>query len=165
MTNTSVAILGWIYGRLEALIDKGGKGGSASMRSAQAMMCPVTGFAEIHARAISQRVMTKDVQDELAKLLVEVDLDEFLEQGSPEKVIPLEQQGIWGLAYSKGRLNVPLVFEYDIQKERKKAGMTQTELAQAVGVSQAAVAKWEKGSVPTDAMMEKIKEAIAGYGG
>lgn len=162
MTNTSVAILGWIYGRLEALIDKGD---ASSMRSAQAMMRPVTGFAEIHARALNNHVMTKSVEKDITRLLAEVDLDEMLEQGDPEQVIPLEQQGIWSLAYSRGRLNTPLSFGYDIQKERKKAGMTQTELAQAVGVSQAAVAKWEKWSAPNDAMMEKIKEAIAGYGG
>ena len=161
MTNTSVAILGWIYGRLEFLIDKGE---SSSMRSTQAMMRPVTSFAEIHSRALQNHVLTRKVQEEIMPLLAEVDLEELLEQGDPEQVIPLEQQGIWSLAYSRGIRNTPLVFGYDIQKERKKAGMTQTELANAVGVSQAAVAKWEKGNTPNDAMMEKIKEAITSHG-
>ena len=48
-----------------------------------------------------------------------------------------------------------------IKKERKKKGLTQTELAEAVGVSQAAIAKYEAGvNEPSFEMVSNIAKVL-----
>lgn len=50
---------------------------------------------------------------------------------------------------------------YTIQQARVRAGLTQAELADRLGTSQAVVSRWERGRrTPTIATLAKIAEAI-----
>jgi phage repressor protein C with HTH and peptisase S24 domain len=48
----------------------------------------------------------------------------------------------------------------DIYKERKKLGLTQTQFAEAIGVSYQSVQNWEKGSKIPEARLKMIKSFI-----
>lgn len=53
------------------------------------------------------------------------------------------------------------MFPERIRERRKKMGMTQDELAEAVGVKRAVISKYENGLIePSFAMLEKIAEAL-----
>lgn len=156
MTDQTVKILGWVYGRLEFLTV-----GYDRVNITFPEQRPVTAYARIHQKAEQSRVITKTVDATIRELFDLIDIEEFESVGDPEKVISLTQQGIWQLAYHKGKSNTPLSLSFDISRARKEKGLTQAELAEMVGVSQAAVAKWETGeSSPKPETMEKIKSVL-----
>lgn len=48
-----------------------------------------------------------------------------------------------------------------IKERREELGMTQTELAQKVGVEQSSVARWERGATsPTAANLMKLSQVL-----
>ena len=156
MTDNTVKILGWIFGRLEFLTV-----GYDRVNIPFPERTPVSAYARMQQRAEQARVVTKSVDAQIRELFELVDVEEFVSVGSPEKVIPLTQQGIWQLAYYKGKSNKPLSLMFNISRARKEKGLTQADLAKMVGVSQAAVAKWESGeSSPKPETLEKIKSAL-----
>lgn len=159
MTNQTVKILGWIYGRLEARLMQKVNVGIVNPEER-----PITSFTMIHKLAIQQRILTDEDRNVLAELLDEIPLDEFESVSSPESVIPLEQQGVWQLAYAKGKTGSPLSPGYQIAKHRESVGMTQKELAKALGVSQPAVAKWEARKTTPSIPVETIRSVIDAFG-
>lgn len=153
MTNQTVKILGWVYGRLEYLLV-----GYHRTNIVNPEERPLTSYVMIRKKSTDAKVITRSEDKAIRELMDKIELSEFEEAGDPEKVVSLEQQGIWELAYNKGKRNAPLDFAFPIAKHREAAGMTQTELANLLGVSQPAVAKWESGKTnPSVEVLEKIK--------
>ena len=160
MTKREAYVFGWVYGRLAAALgtdyDRTGfKFGEASMR-------PLSGFARIHHAAIERNIIDEDLERQIANALVEVDIDNIIGK-SPEPVLPLPFQASWDLGYYKGFSNSALPIDgFSIDDARKKAGLSQNELAEKLGVNQALISRWERGITrPSDAQLEKIKSVLS----
>ena len=79
---------------------------------------------------------------------------------APEQ--PLELQGSWQLGYYAGKGKRPLATaEFDISNARRARKMTQAQLADAIGMDQAMISRWESGKVtPNKESMKKLKEIL-----
>lgn len=155
MKKREAYILGWLYGRIARTMpdyDTAAKMQLAAMR-------PLTGFATVHQAAIAAGTLTKDVRQAIASATDE--LSDAVVSGT-EEVIPLDQQGSWQMGYYCAKAGHPIPpNELDIRSLRKAAGMTQQQLADAVGVTQTMVARWETGRAkPSAKNAKKIKELL-----
>lgn len=97
MTKAEVQALGWAYGRLERAL--GYDYDKAGVRYNQACMRPIAGLAQVHAAAMAAGRITDRLARELAAALGDVQISE----DSREPVQPLEMQGVWQIADTKGR--------------------------------------------------------------
>lgn len=81
-----------------------------------------------------------------------------------EECQPLEIQVSWQLGYYAGKSKRPLAreaFDFDIVAARKAKGMTQAQLADAMGVDQPVISRWESGKVsPNKENLAKLKEIL-----
>ena len=71
-------------------------------------------------------------------------------------------QGAWQLGFFAGKGKRPLASaEFDIAAARKAKGLTQAQLADAMGVDQAVISRWESGKVsPNAENLAKLKELL-----
>lgn len=100
MERKEARALGWAYGRLErAFGDEYDKSGTKYARACER---PLSGFATIHAAAIREHKITKELEKELVEVLSFVDMDKLSGSGS-EPYQSLEIQGIWQLAHIRGK--------------------------------------------------------------
>lgn len=155
MKKREAYILGWLYGRIARTMpdyDTAAKMQLAAMR-------PLTGFAAVHQAAIAAGTLTEDVRQAIASATDE--LSDAVVSGT-EEVIPLDQQGSWQMGYYCAKAGHPIPpTELDIRSLRKAAGMTQQQLADAVGVTQTMVARWETGRAkPSAKNARRIKELL-----
>ena len=159
MTKREVYVFGWVYGRLAAALgdcyDRTGfKLGEAAKR-------PLSGFALIHNAAMEKHLIKDDLDRQIGNALDEIEIDNISDE-SPEPVLPLELQGSWNLGYYKGHSGAALPINgFSIEDARGKAGLSQQELAERLGVDQPLISRWERGIVrPSDDQFEKIKAAL-----
>ena len=84
-------------------------------------------------------------------------------EGSSEKYQPLEIQGSWQLGYFVGKGKRPLpTAKVDIAAARRAQKMTQGQLAEAIGVDQALISRWESGKVvPNKESMAKLRNVLS----
>ena len=100
MTTKEIKVLGWAYGRLmRALGDKYDANG---IKFQEACMRPLTGFTRAHGAVIKNNLMTAKLEQELTAVLDGIEIGNMPE-GTPEPVQSLENQGIFQLAYFRGR--------------------------------------------------------------
>ena len=159
MTKREAYVLGWAYGRLASAL--GDKYDRSGIKFGQAMERPLSGFAAIHSAAMGNRDVDDDLSQQIANALDEIDIDNLSDE-STEPVIPLDLQGSWDLGYHKGLNNSMLpIYGFSIDTARKKAGMSQVELAEKTGFNQAQISRWERGiNRPSAEQIEKIKRAL-----
>lgn len=166
MTKHESYAYGWAYGAMESAIDAtgtpydktGAKCGMASMR-------PMTGNAEIILTARRAGVLSGELEARVMEAMCEIAAPE--PGDGPEPVQPVENQGAWDLGRAHARsgrpLHVSAADAYDIAAHRRNAGLTQKQLAEAVGVSLETVARWEtQGMIPRPAKLRKIRELLDG---
>lgn len=157
MTNREAYIFGWVFGRLnaESKQDIGGDFGDACAH-------PYSGNAEVISAANNLHLLTPDIDAQIAEALAEIsNIEPPMEKGV-EKRRPIEIQGSWQLGYYAGKSKRPLAgAEFDIAAARKAKNMTQSQLAEAMGVDQALVSRWENGKVsPNKENLAKLKEIL-----
>lgn len=158
MTNREAYVLGWVFGRLNAA-SKTEIGGDVTLACAR----PYSANAKVISDAYSLHLLTPDIDAQLAEALSEINsIDPPMENGS-EAHQPLEMQSSWQLGYYAGKGKRPLsASEFDIAAARKSKKMTQEQLADAMGVYQAVISRWESGKVsPNKENMKKLKEILA----
>lgn len=159
MTNREAYVFGWVFGRINAEVfpdEIGPDPWDACMR-------PYTASAQIISSAHEKRLLTPILDAQIGEALSEITAIEPEMDGGSEKVQPLEVQGSWQLGYYAGKGKRPLSgVELDITATRKAKGMSQAQLAEAVGVNQPMVSRWESGTVsPNKKHLAKLKEVLA----
>ena len=157
MTNREAYIFGWVFGRLNAEV-KDSIGGDAALAAQR----PYTASAKVISDAQRLGILKGDLDQQVGEALCEISaVDPPMENGS-EKFQPLEIQSSWQLGYFAGRWKRPLASEsFDIAAARKDRKMTQQQLADAMGVDQALVSRWESGKVsPNKDNLAKLKEIL-----
>lgn len=148
-------IMGYAWGILDkALGQDYDRSGS---KFSQGAMRPWPAFTEAHNEAMRRGKVTKAMSEMLMEIMCEC--DDF--DPSDQDVLNLERQAQWQLGVYHARAGRPITPKWNIADARKEKGMTQAQLAEAVGVDQAVISKWESGKVkPNEESMRKLKEAL-----
>lgn len=156
MTNHEAFVFGWVYGYLCRKMMK-------DIESFDTVApYPFTSNAKIIQEAMNEKVLTKDVDKKIAEALNEIEQIEPDMDGGSEKHQPVQTQGSWMLGYYRGIGGGDFRQAFDIAAKRKAKNMTQSDLAEAMGVDQAVISRWESGQVtPNEENMEKLKELLA----
>lgn len=159
MTSHEAYLFGWVFGRLNAELYPENKeiGGDVVLAAQR----PYSASAKVIRDAHALGILKGDLNLQIGEALCEITNVDAPMQGGSEKVQPLEIQGSWQLGYFTGLGKKPLSGAFDIAAARHAKKMTQTELANLIGVDQALVSKWETGKVyPNEKNMAKLKEAL-----
>jgi len=117
------------------------------------------GTAPLHPlQAAAEMVKMASVQGKLSKAL-EKEVSELYDSVSPDypEALPTEEQGAWWLGYYHRKAGKAMT----IKAAREKAGLTQEQVAERIGVTQPTYAGWETGKRnPKQETLKKIAAAI-----
>ena len=161
MTNREAYVFGWVFGRLVKAAEEQSKeidGGIIEPATR-----PYSANARIIFNAHTEKILTKELDMQIGEALCEIkNVSPPMENGS-EKVQPIGIRGQWFFGYYAGLGEHPLAEEtFDIAAARKAKKMTQEQLADAMGVYQAVISRWESGRVsPNKENLKKLKEILA----
>ena len=158
MTNREAYVFGWVFGRLSAETFPEEIGCDVALAAPR----PYTANARIISDAHRIGILRGDLDRQVGEALCEITSIDLPMDGGSEKYQPLEIQGSWQMGYYAGRGKRPLAQEtFDIAAARKARKMTQQQLADAMGVDQALVSRWESGKVsPNKDNLAKLKEIL-----
>lgn len=159
MTSREAYVFGWVFGRLSAEAPQDELGPNPR----DAGMRPYSASAQIISEAQVKGVLRGDLDVQIGEALSEINSIEPEMSGGSEKVQPLEIQGSWQLGYYAGKGKHPLAAAgFDVAAARKTKKMTQAQLADAMGVDQAVISRWESGKVgPNAENLKKLKDILA----
>jgi DNA-binding XRE family transcriptional regulator len=161
MTSRESYVFGWIYGRWAVeLSEKKHITKDAKL----AAMRPYSGFATMSVLIHESGLATNELEMEVAYATLEIDsIEAKYGRNGQEAVQSLENQSSWYLGYYAGYGKKPLPQqEYNVKLKRTAKGMTQSQLAEAVGTDQAMVSRWENGVRPNEESMRKLREVLGG---
>lgn len=155
MTNRESFVFGWVFGRLNLAAYPQEIGGDLTLAAQR----PYTASARVISDAQRLGILKGELDQQIGEALCEITSIEPPMDGGAEKFQPLEIQGAWQLGYYAGKGGHPLAGEaFDIASARKEKKLTQAQLADAMGVDQAVISRWESGKVSPNAKnMEKLK--------
>lgn len=158
MTNREAYVFGWVFGRINAEVFPGEIGPDPW----EACMRPYTCSAQVISAAHEKGLLSGDLDQQIGEALSEINSIEPEMDGGSEKVQPLEIQGSWQLGYYAGKGKRLLADAgFDIAAARKAKKLTQAQLADAMGVDQAVISRWESGRVsPNAENLAKLKELL-----
>ena len=140
MTDTAVRALGYVYGIMAAQLPNiiG-----TPCRVQMANQWPIRGLGEGLRYMIINRKLTPEVDRAVRDALQGA--EDITED---EHALPLNQQGMWELAYMQGRC-APVLSDGEYLRDQLKAkGLTMEQAAEACEVSKAAVHSWCAGIKP-----------------
>ena len=160
MTNREAYVFGWVFGRLVKAAEEQFKEIDRGILDPAAR--PYSANAKIISAAHTEKLLTKELDMQIGEALCEIKNVSPPMEGGSEKVQPMEIRGQWFFGYYAGLGKYPLAEEtFDIAAARKARKMTQQKLADAMGVDQALVSRWESGKVsPNKDNLEKLKEIL-----
>jgi DNA-binding XRE family transcriptional regulator len=158
MTNREAYIFGWVYGRFYVELERKNIRRDVGLAASH----PYMGLGEITRLAHQERVTNDELELEVANALAQISVTDSILESDSSNILPMEKQSSWFLGYYMGRSRKPLPpAEYDIKAKRQARGMTQAQLAEAVGIDQARISKWESGTVrPSDESIAKLREIL-----
>ena len=153
MTDTAVRALGYVYGIMAAQLPNiiG-----TPCRVQMANQWPLRGLGEGLRYMIINRKLTPEVDRAIRDALQGA--EDITED---EHALPLNQQGMWELAYMQGRC-APILSDGEYLRDQLKAkGLTMEQAAEACEVSKAAVHSWCAGIKPIpQARRELLSERL-----
>lgn len=153
LTDREAYVLGWVFGRIKAESKNPNIGGPVEWAAQR----PYTGMGKIIFAARQDNILTHELDMQLAEALDEINQ---IPDGQ-EPVQPLSNQASWDIGYYAGLAKRPLAGEFNIAELRKRKKMTQAQLAEAVGVSQDRISRWESGKIaPNKANLAKLKAVL-----
>ena len=153
MTKEQIYALGWVYGTITGAVpETEGDFQLAAMRPFTAL---AQAISKMHILRKSSKQLDRKIGEGLALVTEMPDITDT------EPVQPLEMQSEWQRGYYAARAGRLLDGSYDIAGRRRRAGMTQAQLAESLGVTQAFVSAIESGAkkVPED-MEQKIRNIL-----
>lgn len=158
MTNREAYVFGWVFGRLNADAFPQTVGGDVALAASRPYSANAKAISDAHRLGI----LTGSLDQQVGEALCEITSIDPPMDGESEKYQPLEIQGAWQLGYYAGRGKHPLAAaEFDISAARRARKMTQAQLAEAMGVDQAVISRWESGKVsPNPENLAKLKEIL-----
>ena len=158
MNSREAFVFGWVFGRINAEAWPKTVGGDVALAAPR----PYTANARVISDAHRMGILAGALDQQIGEALCEIDSIDPPMDGSSEKVQPLEIRGAWQMGYYAGREKRPLApAGFDIASARKAKGMTQAQLAEAMGVDQAVISRWESGKVSPNAQnISKLKEIL-----
>lgn len=159
MTSREAYVLGWVFGRLSMAALPAEIGGDVALAAPR----PYTANARIISDAHRAGLLKGELDRQVGEALCEIRSIDVPMEGGSERYQPLEIQSSWQMGYYAGKGGIPLPpEEIDIAAARRAKGMTQAQLAEAVGVDQAVISRWEAGKVhPNAANLSKLKGILA----
>ncbi|MBE7003243.1 MAG: helix-turn-helix transcriptional regulator [Ruminococcaceae bacterium] len=158
MTKHEAYMYGWVFGRLEMALESVRTYDQTGFKMEQAAKRPMTGNALILAAAAREHLLRGELDRQIASALNEISADDLPVEVEP--VVSAELQGSWMLGRYQG-VTGKIKSSYDIASKRKEKGMSQAELARQLGTTQAAVSRWENGTVqPSEESLGKIREIL-----
>ena len=159
MTHREAYIFGWVYGKIdEALLAKTEKGVPGILDPSAR---PRTAFAQAVQAGTNERVMNEGLERQIAAALSEIT---WMDDEQPESVQPLEVQGSWQLGFYHAKvgkaLDVP-ADPLDIEGKRRAKKLSQSQLAERMGVTQGQISRWETGRAkPTKENQKRLEEIL-----
>lgn len=153
MTKEQIYALGWVYGTITGAVpETEGDFQLAAMRPFTAL---AQAISTMHILRKSSKQLDRKIGEGLALVTEMPDITDT------EPVQPLDMQSEWQRGYYAARAGRLLDGAYDIAGRRRRAGMTQAQLAEALGVTQAFVSAIESGAkkVPED-MEARLQEIL-----
>ena len=158
MTSREAYVFGWVFGRLNAEAFPQTVGGDVALAAPR----PYSASARVISDAHRLGILKGDLDHQVGEALCEINSIDPPMDGNSEKYQALETQGAWQLGYYAGLGKRPLAApEFDIAAVRKSKKMTQAQLAEAMGVDQAVISRWESGKVsPNSENLDKLKEIL-----
>lgn len=135
--DNQIYTLGWIYGRVvDEIPEVAGNLQLSAMR-------PFSAMAQVISKAHLLHKCSQELDREITPALAGVTSIDIVDGAEP--VQPLVQQGEWQRGYYAARAGKSLTGEFDLRRARIKAGMTQKEFAEKLGVTQPFLSAVEKG--------------------
>ena len=132
----------YVIGRLfRILMDASRDRGANRAELENATHNPMAAIGTAYTRLIKLHKLTPDLEKKINVLLEPIDPDDMNFNCSPS----LEMQSSFMAGYEIGDRGLFKISQ--IAKRRKDAAMTQSELAQKIGVSQKDISRWENGVV------------------
>ena len=158
MTSREAYVFGWVFGRLNADAFPQTVGGDVALAAPRPYSANAKAISDAHRLGI----LAGDLDQQVGEALCEITSIDPPMDGGSETYQPLEIQGAWQLGYYAGRGKHPLAAaEFDIAAARKAKKMTQAQLAEAIGVDQAVISRWESGKVsPNSDNMRRLREIL-----
>mgnify|MGYP001851301048 FL=1 len=159
MTSREAYVFGWVFGRLSRAAFPEQIGGDVALAAPR----PYTANARIISDAQRAGLLKGELDRQIGEALCEIRSIVAPMEGGSEKYQPLEIQGAWQMGYYAGKGGRPLPpEEMDIAAARRAKGMTQAQLAEAMGVDQAVISRWEAGKVhPNEDNVRRLNEVLA----
>ena len=157
MTTREGYVFGWMFGTIQRASRDSGIGGDIVL----ACQRPYSANAKLIRAAHQEGLLRGELEQQIMEAMCEITQTPEMDGGS-EKFQPLEMQSAWQLGYYAAKAGRPLgEATLNIAQARKAKGLTQTQLADAMGVDQALVSRWESGKVsPNAENMAKLKELL-----
>lgn len=157
MTTRESYIFGWVFGRINAESPKNPVGGDTTLAAQR----PYSALAKVMQQGFA-RGLTAAIEPEIGRALCEINNIDYQTAGGSEAVQPLDMQASWQLGYYAGLYKRPLPSQsFDIGAARKAKKMTQTQLAELMGVDQAHISRWERGEItPTPENLAALKKIL-----
>lgn len=156
MTEANAGTQLYVLGRLfRVLMDTARERGASSSELENATHNPMAGIGYAYNLIIKSHRLTPETEKKIAALLEQVDPKDVTFDQSPS----LEMQSNFMAGYQMGGQG--LLAKSPIAEHRKGLGITQTQLAKAVGVSQKDISRWENGVIkPSVAKLKLLAEAL-----
>lgn len=146
----------YVLGRLfRILMDSARQRGANSSELENASHNPMAGIGYAYNLVIKLHKLNRDLENKVSALFEDIEPEELDFRQSPS----LELQNSFMLGYEKGARG--LLDKSKIADARKKAGITQSQLAEKIGVQQKDISRWENGIViPSAQRLKQIAETL-----
>lgn len=158
MTHREAYVFGWVYGTIDAAITA--KTGRGIPGNPDPSARPLSSSTLAIQAGVREGVMG-GLDRQIAAAYAEIT---YLDDARPEPVQPLDVQGSWQIGYYHAKAGKPLGAPADpinIESRRRAKKLSQAQLAEIVGVTQAQISRWEKGQAqPTEENLKKLLDAL-----
>lgn len=146
----------YVMGRLfRILMDASRERGANRAELENATHNPMAAIGTAYTRLIKLHKLTPDLERKIFALLEPIEPDDMNFNTSPS----LEMQSSFMVGYEIGDHGLFKISK--ISERRKAADMTQSELAQKIGVSQKDISRWENGVVnPSTNSLKQLAIAL-----